>query len=160
MRGNIQKKNTFSEFREPHHYFWNWWIKRNNQMFYSAFHMSISQSNQIVAKGKFLFMEVFLLINEDGILPASCWKCTAHLWNILFFFFWILLFLYSRFLLAIYFIHISVYMSIPISQFITAPHTHPSPLPPLVSIRLFSTSVSQFLPCKPVHLYHFSRFHI
>ena len=34
------------------------------------------------------------------------------------------------------------------------------PLPPLVSIRLFSTSVSQFLPCKPVHLYHFSRFHI
>ena len=32
--------------------------------------------------------------------------------------------------------------------------------PPLVSIRLFSTSVSQFLPCKPVHLYNFSRFHI
>ena len=31
---------------------------------------------------------------------------------------------------------------------------------PLVSIRLFSTSVSQLLPCKPVHLYHFSRFHI
>ena len=33
-------------------------------------------------------------------------------------------------------------------------------LSPLVSICLFSTSVSQFLPCKPVHLYHFSRFHI
>ena len=32
--------------------------------------------------------------------------------------------------------------------------------PPLVSICLFSTSVSQFLFCKPVHLYHFSRFHI
>ena len=39
-------------------------------------------------------------------------------------------------------------------------HHHPLPLPPLVSIRLFSTSVSQLLPCKPVHLYHFSRFHI
>ena len=30
----------------------------------------------------------------------------------------------------------------------------------VVSIHLFSTSVSLFLPCKPVHLYHFSRFHI
>ena len=49
-------------------------------------------------------------------------------------------------------------MSIPISQFIT--HTHPCRFPLLVSICLFSTSVSLFLPCKPVHLYHFSRFHI
>ena len=48
-------------------------------------------------------------------------------------------------------------MSIPISQFTTAP---PRCFPPLVSIRLFSTSVSLFLPCKPVHLYYFSRFHI
>ena len=38
--------------------------------------------------------------------------------------------------------------------------TTPRHFPPLVSIRLFSTFVSQFLPCKPVHLYHFSRFHI
>ena len=38
--------------------------------------------------------------------------------------------------------------------------SHPTPFPPLVSIRLFSTSVSLFLPCKLVHLYHFSRFHI
>ena len=58
---------------------------------------------------------------------------------------------------VIYFIHISVYMSIPISQFIS-PRT--PRFPPLVSIRLFSTSVSLFLPCKPVYLYHFSRFHI
>ena len=64
------------------------------------------------------------------------------------------IFLYSSFLLVIHFMHISVYMSIPISQFITPR------FPPLVSICLFSTSVSQFLPCKPVHLYHFSRFHI
>ena len=62
--------------------------------------------------------------------------------------------LYSRFSSVIYFIHISVYMSIPISQFI------PPPFPPLVSIRLFSMSVSLFLSCKPVHLYRFSRFHI
>ena len=51
-------------------------------------------------------------------------------------------------------------MSIPITQFITPPHPPPCRFPPLVSIRLFSTSVSQFLPCKLVHLYHFSRFHI
>ena len=75
---------------------------------------------------------------------------------------WYYLFIYShsRFLLVINFIHISVYMSIPISQFVTPPPPCPRCLSPLVSIRLFSTSVSQFLPCKPVHLYHFSRFHI
>ena len=43
-------------------------------------------------------------------------------------------------------------------------HHTPTPtahcFPPLVSIRLFSTSASLFLPCKPVPLYHFSRFHI
>ena len=36
-------------------------------------------------------------------------------------------FLYSRFLLVIHFKHISVYMSIPISQFITSPPPPPSP---------------------------------
>ena len=41
-------------------------------------------------------------------------------------FFFNLIFLYSRFLLVIYFIHISIYMSIPISQFIPPP---PTPLP-------------------------------
>ena len=48
-------------------------------------------------------------------------------------------------------------MSIAISQFIQPP---PPRFSPLVSIRFFSTSVSLFLPCKPVHLYHFSRFQI
>ena len=48
------------------------------------------------------------------------------------FFFWILfIFLYSRFLLVINFIHISVYMSIPIAQFITPPPPPPPPLSPL-----------------------------
>ena len=88
------------------------------------------------------------------VIPAS------HLHHPISFFFGILfIFLYSRFLLVIHFIHISVYMSIPISQFITPPPL-PRHFPPLVSIRLFSTSVSLFLPCKPVHLCHFSRFHI
>ena len=72
----------------------------------------------------------------------------------------LLIFLYSRFLLVIHFIHISVYLSIPIAQFITPPSPSSHCFPPLVSICLFSTSVSLFLPCKPVHLYHFSRFHI
>ena len=67
-------------------------------------------------------------------------------------------YLCSRFLLVIYFIYISVYMSTSIFQFIPQPPAlH---FPTLVSIGLFSTSVSLFLPCKPIHLYHFSRFHI
>ena len=45
--------------------------------------------------------------------------------SIFFFKVWILFFLYSRFLLVIHFVHISVYMSVPISQFI------PPPLSPL-----------------------------
>ena len=69
------------------------------------------------------------------------------------------IFLYSR-LLVINFIHISVYMSIPITQFSTPPSPPHRGFPPLVSIRLFSTSVSLFLPCKPVHLYHFSRLNV
>ena len=64
------------------------------------------------------------------------------------------------FLLVIHFIHISVYMSFPISQFITPSPPPATAFPALVSIHLFSTSVSQFLPCKRVHLYHFSRFHM
>ena len=77
------------------------------------------------------------------------------------YFFFYLIFLYTRFLLVIHFIHNSVYVSIPISQFIRAlPPPTTATYPPSVSICLFSTSVSQFLSCKTVHLYHFSRFHI
>ena len=76
-------------------------------------------------------------------------------------FFWIFefyfIFLYSRFLLVIHFINISVYMSISIAQFSTPP---PPPLSPLGVHTFVSASVSQFLPWKPVHLYHFSSFHI
>ena len=70
------------------------------------------------------------------------------------------IFIYNRCLLVINFIHISVYMSIPISQFISPPPLPLHHFTPLVSIRLFSTSVSPILPGKPVHLFHFSRFHI
>ena len=69
-------------------------------------------------------------------------------------------FIYSRFLLVIHFIHISVYMSNPVSQFIPPPPPAPPHFPLLVPIRLFSTPVFLFLPSKPVHLYHFSIFHI
>ena len=49
--------------------------------------------------------------------------------------------------------HTHIYRSQPPNSF------HPFFLP-LVSICLISTSASLFLPCKQVHLYHFSRFHI
>ena len=48
----------------------------------------------------------------------------------LYFFLFQFTFLYSRFLLVIYFIHISVYMPLPISQFIPSPPP-PPPLSPL-----------------------------
>ena len=61
---------------------------------------------------------------------------------------------YSKFLLAIYFTYGNTYVSVLLSQFIP-------PFPsPTVSISLFSMSVSPLLPCKQVHQYHFSRFHI
>ena len=50
--------------------------------------------------------------------------------------------------------HTSVYMSIPISQFIL------SCFPSLTSLYLLLTSVSLLLLCKHIHLYHFSRFHL
>ena len=62
--------------------------------------------------------------------------------------------LYSRSLLVICFTCSGVYMSVPISPFI------PSSFPPLVTISLFSTSVTLFLFCQKVHLCHFFRFHI
>ena len=45
-------------------------------------------------------------------------------------------------------------MSVPIPQFI------PRYLSPPVSTYPFSTSASLFLPCKYVHVYHFSRCHL
>ena len=73
---------------------------------------------------------------SSDILLSSCSDFSfqlLHFWtpefpfgSFLFFYFFefYFIFLYSRFLLVIHFIHISVYMSIPISQFITPP-PHP-----------------------------------
>ena len=105
-----------------------------------------------------IFKRANLVLQGGG----CSWVLFIYLF-LLFFFeflnFILFIFLYSRFLLVIHFIPISVYISIPISQFITRHHPHCC-FPPLVCIRLFSTAVSQFLSCKLVHLYHFSRFHI
>ena len=54
----------------------------------------------------------------------------------------------------------TLYIFVYICQSQSPNSSHHHHFPPLVSIRLFSTSVPLFLPCKPVHLYHFSRFHI
>ena len=37
---------------------------------------------------------------------------------------------------------------------------HPASLPLLLSIHVSSMSVSLFLLCKKIHVYHFSKFHI
>ena len=62
--------------------------------------------------------------------------------------------LYSHFQLAIFFTYASMYVSTLLFQFV--PHS-PSPT---VSTSLFSMSASPLLPCKQVHLYHLSRFHM
>ena len=72
--------------------------------------------------------------------------------------FYFMYFLYSKFLLIIYFIHTSVYTSIPIPN--SSHHHHSPPLSPVGVHTFFSLHLSLFLPCKLVHLYHFSRFHI
>ena len=103
----------------------------------------------------------FVILSPSTIIISLFSLQNTLSYFFLIFKFYFIYILYSRFLLVINFIHISVYMSIPITQFITPPYPTPHGFPPLVSIRLFSTSVSQLLPCKQVHLlYHFSRFHI
>ena len=57
-------------------------------------------------------------------------------------------FLYSRYSLVIYFIYNSIYIiNFNLQMYL--------PFPPLVTISLFSTSVTLFLFCKQAHLYHF-----
>ena len=91
--------------------------------------------------------------------PWYPYVCSLRL--CLYFFFWILFHLFIQQVLIShpFYTHqcIHVNSNLPIHHTTT---TTPRCFPSLVSIRLFSTSVSQFLPCKPVHLYHFSRFHV
>ena len=67
-------------------------------------------------------------------------KCSAmsiyYIDNQFFFSFFEFIFLYSRFLLVIYFIHVSVYMSIPISQFIPPLPAFPPWCPYICSLHL------------------------
>ena len=68
-------------------------------------------------------------------------------WLVFLFFFEFLnfiYFLYSRFLLVIYFIHISVYMSIPISQFIPPPP--PAPLLSPLGVHTFVLYICVSIP--------------
>ena len=104
-----------------------------------------------------------------GITPVEAkvlrlWiPMSAHHWpqlvSFFFFEFYFFYFFIQQVLISYLLTHISVYTSIPISQFIPPPPP-PATFPPWCPLSLFSTSVSLFLPCKPVHLYHFSRFHI
>ena len=84
----------------------------------------------------------------QGLQPQGRIHTRSRVTSLFFFFnfciLFYLFFLYSRFFLVIHFIHISVYMSLPVSQFIPPEHP-PTTLPPL-----FSTLVSLFLPCKLV----------
>ena len=57
--------------------------------------------------------------------PSTCSAISLFLFFFLIFKFYFIYFLYSRFSLVINFIHISVYMSIPITQFSTSPSPHP-----------------------------------
>ena len=99
---------------------------------------------------------MFAIISD---LQKSCRNCIEFLYtlhlvlvfpDVIISHYCITFFFYS----VINFRHITVYMSVPIAQFSTPPSPPHRSFPPLVSIRLFSTSVSQLLPWKPVHLYH------
>ena len=70
-------------------------------------------------------------------------------------------FLYSRFLLVISFIHINVYMSIPITQFITPPPPPPPPAAFPLGVHTFVLYISVSISAlQTTYLYHFSRLHI
>ena len=92
-------------------------------------------------------------------LPQRPWQPLIILFYFYFFeFYFILFYTAGSYQLSILYILLYISQSQPPNS---SHHHQPPPcLPPLVSIRLFSTSVSLFLPCKAVHLYHFSRFHL
>ena len=103
--------------------------------FYWNIHKFINLANTYIC---YLQTSVSDLWKE--LITTICWVKHLHIFfkymgvffEFYFTFFWILfIFLYSRFLLVIHFIHISVYMSIPISQFIPPPPPPPPPLSPL-----------------------------
>ena len=95
-----------------------------------------------------------------GPMPFMASKKRTLIKKIILLFFLIFIFFIQQVLISH---HFYTHQCIHVNRNRPIHHTStPTPhrFPPLVSIRLFSTSVSQFLPCKPVHLYHFSKFHI
>ena len=98
----------------------------------------LQQSDSVIhTHVSILFQILFpfrLLHNTEQ--SSLCYTVGPGWLSILFYFFFeflnfiLFIFLYSRFLLVINFIHIGVYMSIPIGQFIPA-LPHPLPLSPL-----------------------------
>ena len=107
-----------------------------------------------------VMQKIFFCFSAFSLVNIITFIGYIYFYLFIYFEFYFIYLLHSRFLLVINFIHISVYMSTPIAQFIIPPPPPPRRFPPLVSIHLFSASVSQFLHCKLLHLYHFSRFHI
>ena len=97
---------------------------------------------------------------EKGTEDSGFWLGRRTYISVLFLFiFWIfLIYFFIQHVLLVIHLYTSVYTCQ--SQSPDSSHHHSTHhFPHLVSIRLFSTSVSLFLPCKLVHLYHFSRFH-
>ena len=106
-------------------------------------------------------LQSFSKISMVVPLTGEKWECISPSFFLFFLnFILFIYFLYSRFLLVISFIPIGVYMSIPISQFIPPPAPLPLSLSPLGVHTFVLYVLSLFLPCTPVHLQHFSRFHI
>ena len=113
-------------------------------LFRSVIYLELVFLHGVIYGSNFSFLPMHIQLVQQYLLTklSFLWITSAYLlktfffWCELFFFFflnfWILFtFLYSRFLLIIHFIHISVYMSIPISQFIPPPTPPPRHFPPV-----------------------------
>ena len=104
------------------------------------------------------FRMVFTWDGERG-WTLKCNYCFRFCFLLFFCKFYFIIFLYSRFLSVIHFIHISVYISIPIAQFIPPP-SPPPPLSPLgvhTFVLYICVSISALQTGSSVP---FSRFHI
>ena len=110
-------------------------------------------------KFNFLFIGRYTVKNAFRQRHGQKNRSTWYSQNCKIFFFllnFILLFFLTAGSYQLYVLYILVY----ICQSQSPNSSLPPCFSPLVSINLLSTSVSLFLPCKLVHLYHFSRFHI